>query len=53
MTTLAIAFASAWGAVALYLGWLAHQNRRLGERLAALESAALDKQSSRRQRRAA
>jgi hypothetical protein len=40
MTTLAVAFALAWSAVTIYLGWLGLQNHRLADRLHALEAAA-------------
>ena len=38
MTTLALAFALAWIAVALYVGWLGVQHRQLALRLEALEA---------------
>ena len=43
MSTLATAFALAWMAVAAYLGWLGLQNRRLAQRLDALEAPGSDK----------
>lgn len=38
MTTLALAFALAWIAVALYVGWVGIQNRQLARRLETLEA---------------
>jgi len=53
MSALATAFVLAWTAVAAYVSWLGLQNRRLAQRLDALEAAARDKTDSQLQSRAA
>jgi hypothetical protein len=53
MSTLAIAFALAWSAVAAYLAWLGVQNRHLAQRLDAVEAAAGDTPIDRAHSRAA
>jgi hypothetical protein len=53
MSTLATAFALAWTAVSIYLSWLGLQNRRLAQRLDALEAAAGAKSGTQSHSRAA
>jgi CcmD family protein len=53
MSTLATAFVLAWTAVAAYVSWLGLQNRRLAQRLDALEAAASDESDAHHHSKAA
>jgi hypothetical protein len=53
MGTLAVAFALAWGAVALYVMWLGYHQQLLRQRLDALATADQEQLASRPQARAA
>jgi len=53
MGTLAIAFALAWAAVALYVMWLGYHQRLLRQRLDALATADQEQEASRSHARAA
>jgi CcmD family protein len=47
MSALATAFAIAWAAVAMYVGWIGHNQRQLAARLRNLAASADDRNEQR------